>query len=169
MALKLELDACASEVDIRARRPLLTCTVDGVDYAISENRDPAEGDAIITLNGTPHQVWRVAEGDRVHLKIGTRYFTIGYEDAVRAAAHDDAAAHEVHADMPGVVVAVRAISGMIVAAGDALLVIESMKMQITVTAPRDGVIDAVHVAPNEPFQKGAMLVALRRDPEVDPA
>lgn len=159
--MQLELHDQSSEVEIRDRRPALRCTVDGAHYTVREAADGAAGSLMLTVNGVTHRVWRVREGNRVHLKIGGRYFSVAYEDAVRAAADDGAAGHEIRADMPGVVVAVQAHAGTTVEAGDALLVIESMKMQVTVAAPRAGVVDAVHVAPNESFQKGAMLVALQ--------
>lgn len=50
------------------------------------------------------------------------------------------------APMPGLVVSVPVRVGQSVAAGDVLVVLESMKMENEVRAPQDAVIQAVHVA-----------------------
>ncbi|HEV3104744.1 MAG TPA: urea carboxylase [Trinickia sp.] len=52
--------------------------------------------------------------------------------------------------------------GAKVAAGDVLVVIESMKMEISVTAPCDGIVDEVHVAPGSPVRAGQRVVVIGR-------
>jgi acetyl-CoA/propionyl-CoA carboxylase biotin carboxyl carrier protein len=47
---------------------------------------------------------------------------------------------ELRAPMPGTVVAVHAVDGATVAAGDKLVSIEAMKMEHPVTAPHDGIL-----------------------------
>ena len=41
-----------------------------------------------------------------------------------------------------------------------MMVLEAMKMEHTITAPRDGIVAAVHFAPGEPVEEGAELIAL---------
>ena len=48
--------------------------------------------------------------------------------------------------MPGQVLIVNAAVGDTVAAGDAVVVLESMKMELTIAAPSDGVIAELTVA-----------------------
>jgi biotin carboxyl carrier protein len=50
------------------------------------------------------------------------------------------------APMPGLVVSVPVRVGQVVAAGEVLVVLESMKMENEVRAPQDAVVQAVHVA-----------------------
>ncbi|MBI4697294.1 MAG: biotin/lipoyl-binding protein [Gammaproteobacteria bacterium] len=159
MSIELNLDGTPRTVSVAARKPGWRLTVDGTPYTVSEEQ--GEDCVLLTVGERRYRVWRALEGNRVHLKIGGRTFSLGYEEEVSAAAHAGAAGHEVHADMPGVVVDVHCGPDAIVSAGDALLVIESMKMQITITAPRDGVVAMVHVAKNQPFEKGNLLVSLR--------
>lgn len=73
-------------------------------------------------------------------------------------AGDDAAAREVHAPMPGLVLAVHVTPGQAVGAGDPLLVLEAMKMENELRAPADGVVRAVHVTPGEAVGKNALLI-----------
>jgi 3-methylcrotonyl-CoA carboxylase alpha subunit len=47
-----------------------------------------------------------------------------------------------------------------VAKGDALLVLEAMKMEHTITAPADGVVKEVHYAAGEQVLEGAELISL---------
>ncbi|MFZ2827216.1 acetyl-CoA carboxylase biotin carboxyl carrier protein subunit, partial [Hydrogenophaga sp.] len=58
----------------------------------------------------------------------------------------------------GKLVAVHAALGQAVQRGAALLVIESMKLEHTLTAPRDGVIESVDVSVGQQLAPGQRLV-----------
>ncbi len=60
--------------------------------------------------------------------------------------------------MPGRVAAVKVAPGQRVAKGDELLVVEAMKMENALRAPRDGVVRAVHVAAGDMVAPGRALV-----------
>ena len=66
----------------------------------------------------------------------------------------------VRAPMPGRIVRVNVAVGEAVQRGQALLVLESMKMENTIAAPRDGVVSQVHVAGEDSVQHGQSLVEL---------
>jgi biotin carboxyl carrier protein len=130
-------------------------------YTVEELPASDDGASTLLINGQPYTVWRTREGDRVHVKLDEAYYSVGYQEAVVAAAQGGNAGNEIRAEMPGMVVDVMAALEAEVNAGDALLVIESMKMQITIAAPRAGVVESVHVERNGSFQKGALLLSLR--------
>ena len=67
----------------------------------------------------------------------------------------------VASQVSGGVWAVLAKAGATVKAGDALLVVESMKMEITVFAPIDGVVHQVLCSEGQPVSAGQALVLLR--------
>ena len=64
----------------------------------------------------------------------------------------------VEAPMPGKVLEVKVASGDQVKAGDALLVLEAMKMENVLRAPRDGVVERVDAVVGIAVEKGAALV-----------
>jgi propionyl-CoA carboxylase alpha chain len=74
----------------------------------------------------------------------------------------DAAAHagSLLAPMPGSVVRVAAEVGASVVAGQALVVLEAMKMEHTVAAPVDGVLTALHVSPGDQVESGQPLAVV---------
>ncbi|HUQ28575.1 MAG TPA: acetyl/propionyl/methylcrotonyl-CoA carboxylase subunit alpha [Usitatibacter sp.] len=65
--------------------------------------------------------------------------------------------------MPGRVVKVLAKAGDKVAKGQALMILEAMKMEHTVTSPREGVVDRVAFRENELVPADAVLVAFREE------
>jgi biotin carboxyl carrier protein len=69
-------------------------------------------------------------------------------------------AEEVLAHITGVVFQVVARAGDRVAAGDPILVLESMKMEIPVEAPRAGTVQGVRVAEGETVQEGDVVATL---------
>ena len=62
------------------------------------------------------------------------------------------------ATMPGTIVAVNVAVGDEVNAGDVLLVMEAMKMELSIAATTAGVVTAVAVAANDTVDAGAVLV-----------
>jgi len=67
---------------------------------------------------------------------------------------------ELMAPMPATVVAVSAAVGRRVQAGETLIVLEAMKMELPLRAPRSGVVTAVHCATGDLVQPGVPLVEL---------
>ena len=72
--------------------------------------------------------------------------------------------------MPGRVAEVVVAAGDTVAVGDVLLVLEAMKLENPIEAPRDGQVAAVHVAVGDQVSVGEELVELVPidGPEVGP-
>ena len=68
--------------------------------------------------------------------------------------------HTIVCVIPGVIRSVAVKRGTRVRAGEPLVVLEAMKMQNDIVAPRDAVVRAVRVAPGETVPKGAVLVEL---------
>jgi len=74
---------------------------------------------------------------------------------------------EVHggclAPMPGKILAVRVASGQPVKKGEALVILEAMKMEHEVLAPHDGVVREVLVEVGQQVDAGALLVVLQEN------
>lgn len=68
---------------------------------------------------------------------------------------------DVRAIIPGRIAAVNVASGDAVTAGQQLLVLEAMKMQNELRAPREGTIDRVAVAVGENVEVGDLLLVIR--------
>jgi biotin carboxyl carrier protein len=64
---------------------------------------------------------------------------------------------QVGASMPGVVVDIRVSQGKQVKHGDVIAVLNAMKMETTVTAPRTGVVQSVAVAPGDTLDAGDLI------------
>jgi acetyl/propionyl-CoA carboxylase alpha subunit len=67
--------------------------------------------------------------------------------------------------MPGKVLDVKVAAGQDVKRGDALVVLEAMKMEHTLTAPRDGRVSVVSATTGMQTTDGAILVRLEPLPE----
>jgi biotin carboxyl carrier protein len=98
-------------------------------------------------------------------------FELEVEDAARAALRRRASRErdaagtsgptEIRAIIPGRVAAIRVAAGDAVVAGQSLLVIEAMKMQNELRAPRAGTVERVAVGETDTIDNGDLLVVLR--------
>ena len=132
--------------------------------ALSLHIEPAADGLLVTLNGQrAHlQVYRL--GEQVHLfgAGGATQITV-----IDPLAHAGVAQHEagrLTAPMPGKVLSFAVQAGDKVSRGQALAVMEAMKMEHTIAAPADGVVAEILYAPGDQVQEGAELLRLQAEP-----
>ncbi len=82
---------------------------------------------------------------------------LGKEAVVRAKADKDNL-HHLGSPMPGMVVEVKAQPGQEVKEGDKLIVLEAMKMEMTIASPLNGVIKEVYAKPKDRVDAGDLLI-----------
>lgn len=68
--------------------------------------------------------------------------------------------HRVESELVANVIAVRVAADQVVAVGDELVLLESMKMEIPVLSERSGRVAEVKVAPGDVVQEGEVLVVI---------
>ncbi|MBX3611543.1 MAG: ATP-grasp domain-containing protein [Hydrogenophaga sp.] len=115
----------------------------------------------IAIDGLTHAAQAVALGDG-HWQVQVGAHTLALQDlslAPRERAGGASAARELRAPFNGKLVAVHTQAGARVTKGDALLAIESMKIEHQIVAPRDGVVDALQVAAGQQVAPGQLLLS----------
>lgn len=68
----------------------------------------------------------------------------------------------VKAPMPGLILEINVSAGQKVNEDDPLLILEAMKMENVLTAPRKGMIKSVHIKKGDAVDKGALLVEFEK-------
>ena len=103
----------------------------------------------------------VVESDGVIVvQLAGRAHSFSVPDALAGTEDDAVGEDRVRAPIPGLVKIVSATAGAAVAKGDPLVVLEAMKMEHTLTAPRAGRIAEVLAAAGDLVQEGTVLVRL---------
>lgn len=150
-----DIDPAAAAVETLGQGQVMVSTADGgaVQALVGED--------LRATSTRPRTVEVVVDGWRFELEV---------EDAARAdlraratrarAAGPGSGPFEVHAMIPGRVAAVAVVVGDAVTAGQTLLVVEAMKMQNELRAPRDGIVERVSVGVGETIDLGDLLVVL---------
>ena len=110
--------------------------------------------------------WVAADGSSRWVALGAvepsrQSFVLTVPDAGRHARHGQAEGHQaLTAQMPGMVRRVLVVDGERVSRGQALVLLEAMKMEIRVTAPAAGVVRRVAVSEGQAVDRGQALVEL---------
>ena len=144
---EITVDGQIHSVDMRRIEPLslYSLLVDHVSHeAFIEER---EGELCVVLQG---KLYTVQVQER----------RVWERTAPRAAPPTTGGELLIEAPLPGAVVEVLVTAGQEVRAGETLLVLESMKMETSLSCPRDGVVRAVHVAARDHVGQGQVLVTV---------
>lgn len=116
----------------------------------------------ITVNGTVYDV-TVEEGGAGSAPVRAAAPKAAPKDAPAAKAAAPAAGAgsvEVKASVPGKVFKIEAAAGTAVKAGDPIVVLEAMKMEIPVVAPQDGTVAGINVAVGDSVENGDVLATM---------
>ncbi|HEX5613256.1 MAG TPA: acetyl/propionyl/methylcrotonyl-CoA carboxylase subunit alpha [Burkholderiales bacterium] len=113
----------------------------------------------VHLDGHAFAVRAVREGDDWHLFSAGAYYRLRLEDELQGL-DLEAGGGSLAAPMPGKVLRVLIEAGARVAKGDALVVLEAMKMEHIIVAPHDGVVREILFAAGEQVNEGVELLKL---------
>ncbi len=129
----------------------------------------------VTVNGTVYDVQveevGASETPAASASASAPAFSVPQKTAPAAAPAPAPAAQEpkkaaagsetIESPMPGTIVGVNVTDGQSVKKGDTLVVLEAMKMENEIMAPRDAEVAAVLVSKGDSVQAGTPLVSLR--------
>jgi 3-methylcrotonyl-CoA carboxylase alpha subunit len=105
----------------------------------------------------------IAYAGKLHVFTDGEHATLEYVDPLAVSGGSDGDEGSLHAPMPGRVIALSVQPGDRVEKGTALMVLEAMKMECTVQAPGDGVVESFHFGVGDQVTEGALLVKFHTD------
>jgi len=123
---------------------------------------------VLEIDGTRHHVTFCRRDDTFLVAVAGETYVLTREQSA-AAGHYVAtvASPDIVAPMPGKVIQVLVKPGDAVANGDALLILEAMKMENRLLAEAPGVVEAVRVRAGELVDGGQVLAVLKYDQSDD--
>jgi 3-methylcrotonyl-CoA carboxylase alpha subunit len=119
------------------------------------------GEYAIRLDGTALHGTVRRDGELLHVFTGGQHYALHYADPMAHAGETEAAGGRLTAPMPGKVVAVIARDGQTVKKGEPLVIMEAMKMEHTIAAPSDGLVEEILYAVGDQVADGAPLLAFK--------
>lgn len=142
-----------------SRNVLVAASVDEVDIEDVTLVSSADGRVELVANNVRRSFDVTVDVDRLVVSS-----TIGVLVAARVRRFTeptaDLASGSLVAAMPGTIRAVEVAEGDEVSAGQTVVVMEAMKMELAVEAPAAGTVTAVHVSPGDAIDAGAPLIVI---------
>lgn len=169
MEIRYEVDGDVRVVEVQPVQAqsdgnLYQIAVDGRTYTLQVvRRDGARFD--LDVDGRRLRAYVAAGGPRIYVSLAGSMYALDKPSprSVRPTAGRAPGAAFVDATMPGKVLDVLVQPGDHVAQGDTLLLLEAMKMELRLAAPRAGRVAAVHCAAGEVVSRGQRLVDMDSD------
>ncbi|MCA9982100.1 MAG: hypothetical protein KDD89_14750 [Anaerolineales bacterium] len=157
MKLKIKLNDEEHELLVTRTGDQIAVVRDGREMVLTV-REVDENSMTIEHAGQLLRLAGAKNGDKRQLWVNGRY--VNYERVQKRAGAGATAAGSLSASIPAVVSEILVAVGDEVAAGDKLILLESMKMVIPIQAPEDGVVTAVKCAVGDSVQPGVPLVVV---------
>ncbi len=120
----------------------------------------SRGTLRFNLDGNRKQATVIAAQNQCHVFLDGRTWSLTPIDPLHHTTVDANEQGGLHSPMPGKVIALLASEGQRVEQGAALLILEAMKMEHTITAPAAGIVKAYRFAVGDQVADGVLLVDL---------
>jgi len=170
MKLKAQLSGTNHEVSLNLAGRFAAVEIDGRHYDV-ELRERVRGEYVL-INGTKVHKCRVehrrkapAQGESFAVALRGTNYDVAIVDPKRLRSGQTSAAHqagaaEIVSPMPGKIVRVLVEAGAKVAAGSGVIVVEAMKMQNEMKAPKAGVVISINANEGATVNAGDVLAVI---------
>jgi biotin carboxyl carrier protein len=165
-AFELEVEGLVRKVQVAHERGRFEILLDGVSHSVDAVAIEPGRWSLLMADGRSHEVVIVANGREgaATVLVDGSVVPIGVRDprGRRDAAGAHAADGPIHilAPMPGKVVRVLAAAGDPVSARQSVIVVEAMKMENELRAPRAGIVGEVLVREGALVESGTLLLTI---------
>ncbi len=119
----------------------------------------ADGSLVAVIDGRQVHGRVLRLGDDLVVLLRGSAFTLTPFDPLEAAEHSDSGTHDLVAPMPGKIIQVMVKPGDAVKRGQAIAILEAMKMEHTLSAPSDAVIDKLPWAAGDQVSEGTVIAS----------
>ena len=169
----------ATGAELPAAPPAMMLTAGGDEYPLRYSAWQADGGCTLTLgetvierasltplgagrhlldcDGYALELAIVADGHSIHLSSALGATVFACTPYLGGAMADAVADGQLHAPMMGKVIAIPLQQGDALTAGQTVIVLESMKMELHVNAPFDGALDKLHCQVGDMVERGQIL------------
>jgi len=134
---------------------------------VSDVTPLGSGRYLVEQNGQTTIAYAVASERGTWVFLDGRTYIVGAEAALRPGASAADEPDALAAPMPATVVRIDVTVGQRVTRGSLLVMLEAMKMELPIRAPRDGQVAAIHCRVGEIVQPGVPLLELPSRAESD--
>jgi biotin carboxyl carrier protein len=151
------------DVDVREEKGEFVITIGQKEYRLKDYA--VQGyEVSYSIEDKPRRVYCVQDNDTWYLATGGEYYVVKQMHASRESYKGTAAAESdtIASTMPGLLVKMPVAVGGKVRAGETLAIVEAMKMQTELYAPRDGIVKKVN------FKEGEQVDAFQPIVELEP-
>lgn len=153
----LNIDATGSEITVNGEAQALEIVELGEGTFQVIRLDGAVTVHVVEVNAEEKTVDLLVNGKKVTAEITTELDRLlekmGLADALSSRIS------EIKAPMPGLIHSVSVAVGQEVAKGDALLILEAMKMENVIKSPDAGTVAAIHIDQGQSVEKNQLLIS----------
>ncbi|MBU2531107.1 MAG: hypothetical protein KKB37_00085, partial [Alphaproteobacteria bacterium] len=121
---------------------------------------PALKYALLFFSGVLEYLFPVWPGDLITVFLDGEQHVFDVPDPLAGAADEAADADRLLAPMPGLIKVVNVAAGETVKKGAAVIVMEAMKMEYTLNAPRDGVVGEIAASAGDQVDEDSVLLVM---------
>ncbi|WP_338846495.1 acetyl/propionyl/methylcrotonyl-CoA carboxylase subunit alpha [Massilia sp. W12] len=159
LRFKTEQEDCVLQLEYQGQGWRLHYGAQSTDVELA---DEYGADLYLKLGDSTRHGSVVRAAQQFHVFSGGGHWQLEFDDPMQHAGETEAEGGRLTAPMPGKVVAVMAQNGQSVSKGEPILIMEAMKMEHTIAAPHDGVIEEILYGVGDQVAEGAPLLAFKQ-------